>query len=476
MDSSRRVNSDPRRSIPPVHRLAAEVLSRDSSLPAWAATEAARRVVEAARRVVEAARLALESGQEAHGGAPQSADTWADRALAEARGVAASRPRRVVNATGVVLHTNLGRAPMAPGAAEAAAEAAEAYSDLELDLASGRRGDRLGALTDRLRLLSGAEAAYACNNCAAAVLLALNTLAAGRQVIVSRGELVEIGGSFRVPEIMRRAGVDLVEVGSTNRTHPRDYEEAIGPDTALLLKVHRSNFEVRGFVAEVDLATLVGIGARAGVPVMEDLGSGTLLDLSERGFPADAWAPGRLAMGPDLVCFSGDKLMGGPQAGIVLGRSEAVAALRGNPLARALRLDKMTLAALDWTLRAMLDGRAEQELPVLRQLLAPPERLEERARSLAARLVDKGVPQHAVAVQREAVPVGGGSLPGFELDGFVVALRSAAGAEALAARLREATVPVLGRVRDDLVLLDPRTVDADEETLVLAAVCAAMTG
>jgi L-seryl-tRNA(Ser) seleniumtransferase len=356
---------------------------------------------------------------------------------------------------------------MAPGAAAAAAEAAAHYSDLELDLASGRRGDRLGSLAEKLRLLSGAEAGYACNNCAAALLLALNTLAAGREVIVSRGELVEIGGSFRVPEIMRRAGVTLVEVGSTNRTHARDYVDAIGPDTAMLLKVHRSNFELRGFIAEVSLGELVQIGAKHAVPVVEDLGSGTLVDLQPYGFPPDSHAPTRLRDGPDLICFSGDKLMGGPQAGIVLGRAQFVDAMRKNPLARALRLDKMTLAALDWTLGVMLAGTATAELPVLRQILMPPDRYEARTRSFAdslARRVSTPAPQ--IDVQRDRVPIGGGSLPGVEIDSWVIALRGAAGAEVLARRLREASVPVLARVRDDLLLIDLRAVDDADEPLL----------
>jgi L-seryl-tRNA(Ser) seleniumtransferase len=461
MDSMRPVNTDPRRLIPSVHRLVAGVRAADSAIPAWAATEGARQIVEEAR----------EAGGDGHTSLPASDEEWVDHARGRALALWAPRPRRVVNATGVVLHTNLGRAPMAPGAAAAAAQAAAGYSDLELDLATGRRGDRLAGIEEKLRLLAGAEAAYACNNCAAAVLLALNTLAAGREVIVSRGELVEIGGSFRVPEIMRRAGVELVEVGATNRTHPRDYVEAIGPRTAMLLKVHRSNFELRGFVAEVGLGELVRIGAEHGVPVVEDLGSGTLVDLSARGLPPDAYAPSRLREGPDLVCFSGDKLMGGPQAGIVLGRAPYVEAMRRNPLARALRLDKMTLAALDWTLRVMLDGRAEDELPALRQLLAPPERLEARARALAARLArDGAAPAGALEVRHDRVPVGGGSLPGFELDGWVIALHGGGGAEALADRLRAEPVPVLARVRDDLVLVDLRTVDEEDEEIVARAV------
>jgi L-seryl-tRNA(Ser) seleniumtransferase len=468
MDSTRSVNTDPRRSIPPVHRLAAQILADDPSIPRWAATEGAR-------QVVEEVRAAIDSGVKTHDLLLAGEAAWLARASARASALAAPSPRRVVNATGVVLHTNLGRAPMAPGAAAAAASAAAGYTDLELDLVTGERGDRLAAVGDKLRLLSGAEAALACNNCAAAVLLALNTIAAGRQVIVSRGELVEIGGSFRVPEIMRRAGVELVEVGSTNRTHPRDYVDAIGPDTAMLLKVHRSNFEIRGFVAEVSLGELVAMGAEHDVPVVEDLGSGTLLDLQAHGLPADAFAPARLREGPDLVCFSGDKLMGGPQAGIVIGRRRWVDAMRRNPLARALRLDKMTLAALDWTLGAMLSGRAQDELPVLRQLLAPPEHLESRARAFARRLEQGGVlPPDAIAVMPDRVPVGGGSLPGFVLDGWVVALRTGASPEPLAARMRAAEVPVVVRIRDGDVLIDLRTVPDEEEDDVTRAIRSAL--
>lgn len=305
----------------------------------------------------------------------------------------------------------------------------------------------------------------------------LNTLAAGREVVVSRGELVEIGGSFRVPEIMRRAGVKLVEVGSTNRTHPRDYAEAIGPDTGLLLKVHRSNFEVRGFVTEVSLGELVALGREHGVPVAEDLGSGTLLDLRSRGLPEDSWAPGRLRDEPDVICFSGDKLMGGPQAGIVLGRPDVVSAMRKNPLARALRLDKMTLAALDWTLAAMLDGRAESELPVLRQLLEPTPQLEARVRAAAKALGEQLAScslEAEIEVTRDRVPVGGGSLPGFELDSWVLEIRSRAGAERVAARLRAHSPPVLVRVRDDAVLLDLRTVSEAETACVIEGLMSAL--
>jgi L-seryl-tRNA(Ser) seleniumtransferase len=372
----------------------------------------------------------------------------------------------VINATGISLHTNLGRAPLAAGAADAVAAVASRYSDLELDLGTGQRGDRLAAVCSKLTLLTGAPAACVVNNNAAAVLLALDTLARGREVIVSRGELVEIGGSFRVPDIMERAGVDLVEVGTTNRTHPDDYQAAIGSRTALLLKIHRSNFELRGFVAETSLPQLAEIGRAQDLPVVEDLGSGTLVDLSSRGFPSEIYAPARLKLGADVVCFSGDKLLGGPQAGVLLGSSEIVEAMRRNPLARALRLDKLSLAALDWTLECYLDGRAEREIPVLRQLLEPPDRLEARARTLAARLgkVLDGLAR--IEAEPDRTFVGGGSLPGFELDTWVVVVDASQSAERVASRLRAATPPVIARVRDDRLVLDLRTLlEGDEELL-----------
>jgi L-seryl-tRNA(Ser) seleniumtransferase len=460
VDSQSSVNPDPRRALPSVARLQTAVSADRPDLPEWAVTEAARQVVAAARERLEA------------GDSP--GDDFPASVVALAGQLCRRHPRPVVNATGVVLHTNLGRSPLPEGAADAVREVAAGYSDLELDLESGRRGSRLGALEPKLVELSGAEAGYACNNNAAAVMLALDTLARGREVVVSRGELVEIGGSFRVPDIMARAGVRLVEVGTTNRTHPRDYENAIGPDTALLLKVHRSNFSQSGFVTEVSLDELVAIGARHDVAVMEDLGSGTLVDLTSRGFPAEAFAPSRVALGAGVVCFSGDKLLGGPQAGILVGKRAAVDAMRSNPLARALRLDKMSLAALDWTLTAYLDGRAESEIPVVRQLLADPEDLERRARALASRISELVKDNARVDVEPDRAPVGGGSLPGFELDTFVVALRFESGAGRSAEALRRAATPVLTRVRDDAVLIDLRTLSDGDVALVEAAVAQAL--
>ncbi|MGH0031539.1 MAG: L-seryl-tRNA(Sec) selenium transferase [Myxococcota bacterium] len=423
-------------------------------MPIWAATEGARRALADARERIAAGEPA------------PTADALVEAAAAIGANLARPHPSRVVNATGIVLHPNLGRAPLAPEAAAAVARAATGYGDLELDLASGERGQRSGAVVDKLCLLSGAAVALVVNNNAAAMLLVLASLAAGREVVVSRGELVEIGGSFRVPAILAAAGVRLVEVGTTNRTHPQDYERAIGPNTGLLLKVHRSNFAVHGFTAEVSLRELAAIGARHGVPVVEDLGSGSLLDLSSRGFPPESFAPSRLAQGADVVCFSGDKLLGGPQAGLVIARSkEPIAAMKRNPLARALRLDKLTLAALDWTLSAHLDGRAERDVPVLRQLLAGAEELEARARGLAERLA-AAAPSLAVRVEAGPSFAGGGSLPDFALDSRVVVVETPLGAARTAAALRRHDPPILARVQDDRVWIDPRTLDADDEKVL----------
>ncbi len=449
---------DPRRALPSVDRLLRELAAGPgAALPRWALGEAVRMALAEARRRAEAG---------------EPVGDFRGEALRAARALAGARPRQVVNATGVVVHTNLGRSVLGDAAAEAVASAAARYTDLELELVSGERGDRLAGLETKLRLLSGAGAAAVANNCAAAVLLALDTFARGREVIVSRGELVEIGGSFRVPEILTRAGVKLVEVGTTNRTHAGDYEDAISAQTGLLLKVHRSNFEQRGFVAEVALAELVEIGKRHGVPVVEDLGSGTLVDLRERGFPAESYVPARLATGVDIVCFSGDKLLGGPQAGIVLGSAERVAAMRKNPLARALRVDKLTLAALDWLATALLDARY-QEIPTLRMLLAPESELEARAAALAAQLAPVAPRGLRVTVVRTDAPVGGGSLPGFTLPSFAVALDGAASAAQLAAALRHAAPAVLARTQGERVLLDVRTLLSDDDRHVVSALTTA---
>ncbi len=461
--------TDPRRGLPAVDRLAASIRGDAPELPTWAAQAGARAAIDEARRAATA-----------QGGAPPVLDALAAAAALHARSFAARHPRRVVNATGVVLHTNLGRAVLARGAGEAALEAATRYSDLELDLTSGRRGERLAPLGRKLGLLAGCEAALAVNNNAAALLLAVTTLARGREVIVSRGELVEIGGSFRLPDILEAAGVRLVEVGTTNRTHPEDYRRALRPETGLLLKVHRSNFEQRGYVAEVEVETLAAIARDGGVPLVEDLGSGTLVDLRALGLPEGTYAPARLRLGVDVVCFSGDKLLGGPQAGILLGSARHIDAMRVHPLARALRLDKMAIAALDWTLEAMLAGDAMETLPALRQLSEATEVVEARARSLEALLGSRvAAAGLRIDVVESRAPVGGGSLPGFELPSWAVAIRdatSAGAADSFAARLRAANVPVAARVVDDAVLLDARTLLDGDTMAIEAAVMNALQG
>jgi L-seryl-tRNA(Ser) seleniumtransferase len=452
---------DPRRSLPAVERLAAAVGRLAPELPAWARTAGARSALAGARAGARA-------------GSPPALAELAEGAARHGRSLARPRPSRVVNATGVVLHTNLGRAPLAAEAAAAAADAASRYGDLELDLASGRRGDRLAGVAAKLALLAGAEAALAVNNNAAALVLAVSALARGREVVVSRGELVEIGGSFRLPDMIEAAGARLVEVGTTNRTHLEDFRRAIGPATALLLKVHRSNFELRGFTAEVELSALAGLARERRLPLVEDLGSATLVDLRGHGLPDASYAPARLRLGADLVCFSGDKLLGGPQAGIAIGRADLVATLARHPLARALRLDKMTLAALDWTAAALLAGEGER-IPVLRQLLEPAASVARRAEALAARLAPIAAASGVqLTLQDACAPVGGGSLPGFELPSRALALRARDfGADELAARLRAAPVPVVARVEDGAVLLDVRTLLADDAPAVEAALAAA---
>jgi L-seryl-tRNA(Ser) seleniumtransferase len=418
-----------------------------------------------ARDVLAEARAALAAGSEVS--APDL-EALARRVRARVARLDTPFPRRVLNATGVVLHTNLGRAPLAVGALEALADAARGYSNLELELETGERGSRSARVAELLRALSGAEAAHVVNNNAAALVLAVDALAAGREVILSRGELVEIGGSFRVPEILASSRARLREIGTTNRTHPDDYARAIGPDTGILLKVHRSNFEVRGFVAEVSLAELAAIGRARGVPVVEDRGSGTLLDLRPHGIPEpEAWSG--LRDGADLVLFSGDKLLGGPQAGIALGRRDLVERMRKSPLARALRTDKLTLAALDWTLRALQDGSAPEKIPVLRMLLAPESEVRARAERLADALARQG---WKTSVEAQRALVGGGALPDFELPGAAVRLAPRGSADALAAALRRSEPPVIARIHKGALLLDPRTLDERDTDAVVAAFAA----
>jgi L-seryl-tRNA(Ser) seleniumtransferase len=393
---------------------------------------------------VDAARSVLTRAREQIRGGVDPGDL-ALRLREELDAARAPRLRRVLNATGVIVHTNLGRAPLAEQALARVLEVARGYSNLEYDLAAGARGSRQAHVAESLRQLTGAEAALVVNNNAAAVMLALAALAEGREVLVSRGELIEIGDGFRIPDVLARSGARLREVGTTNRTRAADYEAAIGPETAVLLRVHQSNFRVVGFTEQPRLAELADLAHRHGLPLVDDLGSGALVEIGD-----EPTARASLAAGADLVCFSGDKLLGGPQAGVVVGRAELVERLRRHPLQRALRADKLTLAAFEATLRVALD--APNEIPVLRMLRESAETVRARAQRLADAVGGE--------VEETVARAGGGSLPLAELPSFACAVE-----EELAAPLRLGDPPVVGIVRDGRLLLDCRTLtdaEADE--------------
>ena len=414
-----------------------------------------RRLVEVVRGVLAEERRRVLA---APGAAAAEAGVLADRVVAALERGAFSLTA-VVNATGVVLHTNLGRALLSPLARERMLEVAGAYSNLEMDVALKERGSRYAHVTGLLQRLTGAPASVVVNNNASAVLLALETLARGKEVIVSRGELIEIGGEFRIPDILRRSGAVLREVGTTNRTHLKDYAGAIGPETALLLKVHTSNYRVVGFTAAVSSRELVELGRARGVPVMEDLGSGCLVDLRPYGFPHEPTVPEVVTAGVDVVSFSGDKLLGGPQAGIVVGRADLIERLARNPLNRALRIDKVTIAALEATLYAYEAGTARETIPTLRMLTEPLASIRRRAGALLRRIPAERRRALGAAVVATHSQVGGGALPAVDLPTAAVALGTAARpAQALDEALRAARPAVLGRLLDDRLLLDCRTV------------------
>jgi L-seryl-tRNA(Ser) seleniumtransferase len=379
----------------------------------------------------------------------------------------------VVNATGIVLHTNLGRAPLHPQAADAARMAAAGYLNLEVSLETGKRSSRQDAVRDWLCQLTGAEAATAVNNNAAATVLALRALCSGREVIVSRGQLVEIGGSFRIPEIMEASGAILREVGTTNRTRLSDYERAIGSNTAALLRIHPSNYRIAGFTESVEITDLVPLGRSRNLLVMDDIGSGALIDFRTLGFSDEPPARASIDAGADLVWFSGDKLLGGPQAGILIGRKDLIARVEKDPLMRAFRLDKMTLAALEATLRLYLDrDSARREIPILRMLSEPLDALQRRAEHLARLLAEvPSVEAHAVA---DEAFVGGGSLPDQHMPTWVVEVITPRSDAELATRLRTGTPAVLSRVRQGKVVFDVRTLLEGQEATVIQAVRGAL--
>jgi len=390
-----------------------------------------------------------------------------------ARVEAAARPSlvKVLNATGVVVHTNLGRAPLSEEAARRVGEIASCYSNLEFDLERGGRGNREIHAESRLRELLGVESTLVVNNCAAAVLLAVNTLAEGRDVLVSRGELVEIGGSFRIPDVLRKGGARLVEVGTTNRTRIGDFRTALSPDTGLILKVHPSNFRIVGFTEAPSIEELAELAKEAGVPLMEDQGSG-LLEALPGALAPEATVPGALGGGASVVTFSGDKLLGGPQAGLVGGHRGIVQAMRRNPLYRALRVDKMTLAALDATLAAHEAGRAATDVPVLRMIRAPLGEIRSRAEAFLSRLGEKA-PDLELTLTEAQSAVGGGSAPtvGVPTVGIAIA-HPAIRPDRMATLLRSGNPPVVARVADDRLLVDLRTVPPEDETTLLEALVA----
>jgi L-seryl-tRNA(Ser) seleniumtransferase len=380
------------------------------------------------------------------------------------------RLRRVINATGVVIHTNLGRAPLHSSAIKHLMEVSKTYSNLEYDLDRGERGDRYTHVEEILCRLSGAESALVVNNNAGAVLLALNTLAEGREVIVSRGELVEIGGAFRIPDVMKRSGALLREVGTTNRTHFDDYQKAVSPHTALLLKVHTSNFRVMGFTSEVSLQDLVQLGRERQIPVVDDLGSGCLVDLSQYGLEKEPTVQETIKTGVDAVTISGDKLLGGPQAGIILGKKKLLDLFKINPLTRALRIDKLTLAALESTLLLYFDEkRAMEEIPTLKMLSLDTKRLKKRGKQLLKRLSGMTNERMMFSLREDVSQVGGGALPLQELPTMAVAIKPLDfSVNSLEENLRKSDPPVISRISKEELILDMRTV-FDEEIPLLAA-------
>lgn len=450
------------RQLPSVDRLLGT-----EAVQALVAAYGHRQTVAALRQTLDLARDEVRTGADVPDAATIAART---EALLQARLAPTLRP--AINATGVIIHTNLGRAPLSAAARAAVEAVARGYSTLEYDLEAGQRGRRSVHAERLLCELTGAESALVVNNNAGAVLLALTGMAQGRGVVISRGQLVEIGGGFRVPEVMAHSGARLIEIGTTNRTHLRDYEQALDahPDAVLILRAHHSNFRIIGFTAEPTLAELVALGAAHGVPVLDDLGSGALLDTAQFGLMHEPTVQESVAVGAAVVCFSGDKLLGGPQAGVIVGKAEYVEPLKRHPLARALRADKLCLAALQATLLHYLKDEATEQIPVWRMIAAPPDEIERRAQSWRRALARAGI---AAEIVDGRSTVGGGSLPGETLPTRLVALKVDS-PDAVAAALRAATPPVIARIEEDRLVLDPRTVLAEEERALLRVVTEAV--
>lgn len=440
------------RALPAVHEVYAKLEKCEEFELILAEKGSNRRVTEAIREALqEARRQILNEGWE------EETEIWAwlIAKLQKSLTLSPMSLKRVINGTGVVLHTNCGRALLAPEVAEFVAEQACRYSNLELNVETGERGSRYVHVEKLLCLLTGAEAAMVVNNNAAAVLLIMNTFAQGREVVVSRGELVEVGGSFRIPEVLKAGGARLVEVGSTNKTWLRDYEQAITPDTALLLKVHTSNYRIEGFTHSVSGQELCELGERSGIPVVEDLGSGSFLDGSSLGFQPEPTIRQAVKAGLSLVTFSGDKLLGGPQAGIIVGKRKEIEALRKNQLTRALRVDKLSLAALEGTLR-LYERDELHKIPVWRMLSMTEKECHAQAEQMKESL--ESITGFQVELQRGSSQVGGGAWPTEDLPSWVCALRPVQRSVTLLEEfLRQGQIPILARIHKDWLLFDPRT-------------------
>ena len=447
------------RALPAVDRLLAltQAQAEFDHVPASVVVQAIRDAIDAVRQAILAPRAQIDDAQLSDAAILKRIKANVDQAMA-------LNLKRTINATGIVIHTNLGRSVLADRALEHLATIAGRYSNLEFDLAAGKRGSRYAAVEELICDITGAEAALAVNNNAGAVLLGIETLAKGREVIISRGELVEIGGSFRIPDVMAKSGAILREVGTTNRTHYRDYEQAIVPETALLLKAHTSNYDVVGFTATVDLKQLVELGREHALPVMEDLGSGTFIDLAAYGLSPEPTVQDSVKTGADVITFSGDKLLGGPQAGIIVGQKTVIDQIKQNPLTRALRIDKMTLAALESTLRLYRDEReATQNIPTLRMLLMPFEEISARAQRLLNQLTAIQNQRLEAHVFDRPSKAGGGALPLLDIPSKCVGIKiTGQSPNGIEKALRRQTPPVIGRIEDDIFLMDLRTVLDDE--------------
>jgi L-seryl-tRNA(Ser) seleniumtransferase len=447
---------DSLRSLPSVERLLAAARNGSDHELNHAST------VALAREVIESARSRIRGGA-----AAPEIEVLVDELRGRARSATRPPVRRVVNATGVIIHTNLGRAPLSERALQAIAEAGRGYSNLEYQLEQGQRGSRHEHCAELLARLTGAPASAVVNNNAAAVLLVLAELACDREVVVSRGELVEIGGGFRIPEVLEQSGARLVEVGTTNRTYAHDYASVIGPETAVLLRVHSSNFRVIGFTHRPSLAELVAVARGRDIPVVEDLGSGSLLDSADCGVASEPTVQASLAAGVDLVCFSGDKLLGGPQAGIIVGRADLVNRIKRHPLMRALRPDKLTIAALAATLTDYVYGSARERVPVWRMLSASLDELRARAERIVASCTPVGL---SLEIVDGRSTIGGGALPEETLPSRLIRiLKQGTGAADLAAMLRRGDPPIVSRVENDAVVLDLRTIAPGEDDDVARA-------